>query len=299
MINMDDNDSNIGVNEEIYAILGHETRLKILLNLGELEGTTSTPVTFSTLRKQTGVRDSSKFNFHLRKLADQFLSHTEDGYYLTYIGRLIRRAILAGQYNPDHLALADILAESSCYNCGAALVVSYDDGRLRLRCTSCENLSYRITIPPSALASRDVETFLDAANQRVRTDIALLAKGMCPTCSGPIITERRNPSDAPTENFYVNHICKQSDDRILSTTIGELLLVHPGVVTFFYNHGIDLTEMYCWEIDFCVSDEYLTVISKDPWTIQFEYSLGDQLLRVSLNEEFAITDLSISPNGVN
>jgi hypothetical protein len=147
---------------------------------------------------------------------------------------------------------------------------------------------------PSALTTHDVETFLNAADRRVRSDLTLVGKGVCPACSGPTTAERRDPSTTPTENLYINHVCDQSGDRIVSNTIGELLLTHPAVVAFFYNRGIDLTAPYCWEIDFCVSDEYLTVISKEPLTVQFEYPLDSEVLRTTFTEDLELTDLAIT-----
>lgn len=108
--------------------------MSILRALGE---TPDEPVAVSELRKRVGERDSGKFNYHLGKLAGQFVRRTDDGYQLTIAGHRIVGAILAGTYTTD-ATLSPVEVDSPCPLCGGRLVAEYADEQARVHCTDCE-----------------------------------------------------------------------------------------------------------------------------------------------------------------
>ena len=280
------------VSKDLFAMLANETRIAILFALAEAERDVGAPVPFSEIYGRLEMRDSSKFNYHLKTLTDHLVRHTDDGYRLRYVGRLIYRAIKAGEYTGEHV-LEPTQIDSQCIKCGAQLIARYVDGRLLIRCDDCDDLSYRITIPPGALIDRTPTEFLRAADQQIRSDITLAAHNVCSYCSGKTTPQIRDVADVPTDNIYVNHFCEQCGQRVISTTVGELFLPHPMVIAFCIERGVDLAATPCWEIDFCVTDDYITVVSEDPWLAEFEYSLGSDILRITMDETLATVETSV------
>lgn len=276
----------------LFSVLASETRIAILFALAEAEREEDGPVPFSDIYRRVDLRDSSKFNYHLKALTDRLVERTDDGYQLRYVGRLIYRAIKAGAYSTDPV-LEPTTVDSRCYKCDAALTASYEDGRLAIECTACGDLTYRITIPPGALVDRSPDEFLVAADQQIRSDIALAGNGVCSSCAGRIRASLQRPPNAPTDNLYARHECVQCGQRILSTTIGELMLIEPAVIAFCFDHDVDLFATYCWEIGFCVSDEHLTVVSEEPWRARFQLELDGDVLTITLDDAFDVVETSI------
>lgn len=79
---------------EAFAVLGNETRLAIVL---ALEGTDD-PIAYSELKRQVGVYDSGRFNYHLERLLDHFVERTEGGYRPRVVGTRVARAVTAGTF---------------------------------------------------------------------------------------------------------------------------------------------------------------------------------------------------------
>jgi len=85
---------------DALELLSDETRLAIVLELAA-EGAVpdDDPMSFSTLRRRVGVRDSGRFNYHLDRLRDRYVEHGPDGYRLTSQGVAVA-ATVTGVANP-------------------------------------------------------------------------------------------------------------------------------------------------------------------------------------------------------
>lgn len=73
----------------LFELLSDETRLRIVSALaGYAHAHPDEPaIAFAALRQRVGIRDSGRFNYHLRKLDGVLVERTEDGYLLTDVGR--------------------------------------------------------------------------------------------------------------------------------------------------------------------------------------------------------------------
>lgn len=117
---------------EAFEVLADPTRLDILRALGGAEphGAPAS-LSFSELRDRVGVRDSSRFNYHLQKLGETFVGRSDDeddreGYYLTYAGYTIYRLLVRGVFSGT--AAADTRTEEwACPECDSALTVAAGD----------------------------------------------------------------------------------------------------------------------------------------------------------------------------
>lgn len=272
---------------EAFAVIANETRLSILEALWRAP---ERPVAFSDLRKAVGMRDSAQFNYHLGKLTDHFLVRTDEGYDFRHAGKKVVRAVLEGSFN-EHPTLEPFEVDSACTACGEALVASYEDELLSIECSSCGKLHGRYPFPPGGLNDRTEAEVMDAFNQRVRHLHCLAADGVCPECNGRMGTEIvRDAENVLDLEVRVDHRCEQCRHRMVSA-IGLSLLDHSAVVGFHRDHGIDLCTRPYWELDWCVSDAFTTVLSEDPWRVQVAIPLDDEELRVTLDGDLNVTAL--------
>jgi len=101
---------------DALAVLSDETRLAILRTLAEADE----PLPFSRLRERAGVRNSGRFNYHLRQLCEYFVRETDGGYELGPAGsRLVATTAAADNNAPPERPLDDPTGDSGeCPVCG-------------------------------------------------------------------------------------------------------------------------------------------------------------------------------------
>ncbi len=271
--------------ETAFSLLTDEIRIEIIGVLGHTPGYTAS---FSTLQEQVGIADSGLFNYHLQKLTDHFIRHTENGYTLQYAGRLIHRAILAGMFT-KRPQTTPVELQDACPTCGTTLESSYTDGRHRVMCPDCGGVSFMSALHPAGLEHRTLTEVLEASDRLSRHGVALTMDGICTHCSGIVTPTIVTDSTRPFGQPFADHSCKNCG-LILTTNIGETLLPHPVVISFFHDHGVDLRATRTWELAFCIADEYLTVLSEDPWQITVSIPVGDEELRVTVDGDLNVIE---------
>ncbi|MFC7044527.1 winged helix-turn-helix domain-containing protein [Halobacteriaceae archaeon GCM10025711] len=143
---------------EAFSVLGHETRLAILLALWEAYEPfeDDNAVSFAELRKRVGMSDGSQFNYHLQQLVGQFVRQTDDGYELRRAGHQLVRTVIAGAGIQDPV-LEPTEVDQACYLCGGSTVVSYRDEMLFWACTECDGLKDAANGPAGVLAGREFD----------------------------------------------------------------------------------------------------------------------------------------------
>jgi len=272
---------------EAFSVIANETRLSILEALWKAP---ERPVSFSELRREVGMADSAQFNYHLKQLTDQFVVGTDEGYDFRGAGKKVVRAILAGSFN-ENPEMGPFEVDGTCADCGAGLQAFYEDDMLTVECTDCAKRHGRYPFPPGGLNDRTREEILDAFNQRVRHLHCLAADGVCPECNGRMTTTiTRDDDDRLGLEVRVDHECEQCRHR-LHSAVGLSLLDQSDVVTYHRDHGVDLCTKPYWDLAWCVSDEYTTVLSADPWRILVEIPLDDEVLSVTLDGDLSVLEL--------
>jgi len=278
--------------EEALRSLANETRLRILQALLASEGR---PLSFSELRDATGVADSGQFSYHLRRLTDQFVRRGDDGYELTYSGVALYHALLAG--TPfDEVAPLSVTFGGACPDCAGPLALEYDQHTVTIACVDCEAVLHHMPFPVGGVEGREVPEILHAFDRRTRSLVFQAAGGVCPWCAGPMTQTLRldpNAKDAGARGHQVKHACERCSGHLL-TTVGEVLLTHPAVVSFYHDHGVDVDAVPMWELPFCVSDRAVAVESRDPVRLHVALEHGDDALVLVLDEQLAVRD-SLTP----
>lgn len=273
---------------EAFKLLADETRMDIISELGRAAGNMQSGArSYSELMNAIGARDSGRFNYHLNQLLGHFVVRENEKYALSYEGVLIYRSVLAGTFSekPPHQTLR---TESSCHECGGQLIGRLDDHLLFITCDDCGRTFLAGYLPPRSYANRTPIEVLSVLNQRIRFQMGLIGRSVCPWCYGAttarILPADETPfKDRPVE-ITVRHACSQCHAEGW-TTLGQRLLHHPDMIAFHLHHDIVITELPLWEIGFAVTDHYTSVQSHDPYRATLSITLDDDRFSATITED--------------
>lgn len=262
-----------------FDLVSNEIRVGILRALAERrrEAPRAPTLAFADLRRRVGTRDSGKFNYHLNQLRGHFVEQTDAGYKLTYPGLKLVSAIVAGTYEiPEQREPVEI--DESCPVCGDPLTAAYEDGLFRVNCSN--NHTFQNAIPPSVTEGRTIDENIDLLTLRSQQDLELAVKGICPLCHGRVEWSLRRLEEADVGPMFES-TCSRCGMHI-DTAIGPCVIRHPAVVSFYYDHGIDIrTEPY-WTLAFCTDDPL--VLSEDPLELRIDIQVERDELRLTLDD---------------
>ena len=277
--------------EEVFALLGNETRMEILEALLE---TPNEPVRFADLRKRVGERDSGKFNYHLSKLVDNFVRKADDGYELSLAGKQVVGAILAGGYTTK-VAFDPIPIDEPCRECGEPLEAEYRDERVRVQCSACGQVESMHTFPPGTIEQFTREELPFAFDRWLNVDFERILSGFWPTCSGRMTGSLVQPEDAEaTVDVEFGHLLGQFEcDRCGTTAHTHAvmpLLVHPAGVCFFYDNGLDPRETPSWELP-RLADWRVESVADDLSSAHVVVSIDGEELSATIDGSLAVGDV--------
>jgi hypothetical protein len=247
----------------------------------------NTPLSFTDVFEQVEMGDSANFNYHLEKLLDHFVRRVEGGYELRPAGKRVLSALSARIFATG-IRMDSFKISGKCFNCGEPLSAEYDGGILSIKCAECDTLHVERSFPPSGIEGRTSDEIARAFDRYTRHRYHLVADGLCPKCTGTIestVTSISNDSDAGS--FRVDHVCRSCNSRMLSAT-GAVLLSAPDVLRFHADRGVDIHTTPFWHFEWCVNDEYPTVLSTDPLEIRIDIRCSDDEFRVTLDADLSI-----------
>ncbi|MXV61323.1 helix-turn-helix domain-containing protein [Natronorubrum sp. JWXQ-INN-674] len=288
---------------DAFALVSNETRLSILEALWAAD---DRPVSFSELRREVGMRDSAQFNYHLQQLTDHFVTQVEDGsasggssggrsgggYDFKHAGEKVVRSVIAGSFN-EHPTIEPFPVEGACVACDGPVEARYRDEQLAIACADCGHGHGEYDFPPGGLNDRTREEVADAFDQRVKHLHCLAADGVCPECSGRV--ESRVVEDDACclgATVRVDHECVQCGHTLCSAP-GLRLLDHSRVVSFHRERGVSLDERPYWTLPWCVSDEYTTLVDRDPTRLRVRIPLEGDELRATLNGGLDVLETTV------
>lgn len=244
-----------------FAALGEETRVAILEALVDArrERPADPGLSFSELRDRVGVTDSGRFNYHLGKLRGQFVEADAGEYELTYAGRKIVGAILAGTYDAD-VGVESERLDGPCPICDTAITATYDEGVLAVECEE-DHPVLRTTVPP-AVADRSMSALVAFAVRMLHAEFELLSGGICRECYGPIESEIVETGLEEGPDFGYRTECERCGSHTNSSAQAAILR-DPGFIAFCDDHDVDVREHLPWTLSVFANGE-TTRTSEDP-----------------------------------
>lgn len=314
--------------DDAFAVLGNETRMDILRQLGTSDG----PVPFSALREQVGVSDSGQFNYHLDKLVGHFLEKTEEGYQLRRAGERIVEAILSGAVS-DAPVMSSTEIDQSCYHCGGPVTVNYAEEKVGVYCTECDGnyggfddldesrieelggsldpadrgrLGY-VMLPPAGLRNRSPAEVLSAATIWGHLDLFAQGNGICPRCSARLdeSVEVCRDHDGSTglcpecnNRYAVQHAVDCTNCIFEQEALFMIALFGTTELLAFmtargYNPISPTPELSFWEITGDYEEE---LISTDPFEARFTFFIDDDGLTLTVDDELSVVDATEHPS---
>lgn len=277
----------------IFAALANEYRLAIIRALWEAP---TSPVAFSDIRAEIGMRDPGQFYYHLEKLVPHLIAKRDDGYELTYAGEQVVGAAIAGAYSAADLPI-DPVDVGACPKCGDRIVLAYDGGYTTIGCAACDLLlTKEMAVPPIVPADAASDDELTRRINRYYIRFATQYKDrFCPICWGhlDLTVDLEDPTFA--EEAMSEHICVQSTCQTCESTsrhfVGWTVIDHPAVVGFFYDRGIDLRTIPAWELyALWLGEPHARIMNEDPLVIEATVSLDGDALRLGLDEDFEVAE---------
>lgn len=270
--------------ENAFALVGNELRAEIIQVLGDAHAHESSPngVSFSELRSLTDTDpDPGQLNYHLQQLVGHFVKKRDGGYALRSEGLNLYLALQAGVFDRREERLT-VDTGFDCYYCQTPVKATFSRGRATVECLNCE---YRYltknTTPPLGTFEDDGAVF-EQFSKHIHHTVLGYARGICQTCGNALGTEFVPPEEVydsglERSKVYVRQSCGHCGDSFF-LFVGVALLPDPGLITFCYNHGVDVLSTPYWELEFAATDKHVTVRSTDPWEValQVRYD-GDTL----------------------
>ncbi|WP_277554757.1 winged helix-turn-helix domain-containing protein [Halobaculum limi] len=286
-----------------FALLGDETRLRILRELWEAQRESDdlggSGVPFEALRDRAEVSDSGRFNYHLGKLTDRFIERTEAGYRLRFAGNRVVGALLEGTYAPGEELEQPV--EGTCWRCDGALVLHYADERVHVTCEECGVDTIDFGCPPGVLAGRDPAKIPAVVDAHLRTLLARARRGICPTCSGPTTATVASAETAPNRRDddaedaeaddapVVTLRCERCGERIRAG-LPTLVFDRPAVVAFLHDRGVDPEAELLWVALDDLDPEVET--QADPYRASVTFATAGDTLTVTVDADGEVVDVT-------
>jgi hypothetical protein len=305
---------------DAFAALSDDTRFGILLALWDNYEpfADNNTLSFSALRREVGVTDSGRFNYHLEKLSDHFIEATDDGYRLRTAGHKIVQAVVGGVGLEDPSLDANDV-DYPCPHCGAPVKLEYEDRKVTLICTECElstdtDEDSERTIMQSSfdlagVADRTPGEVLLTNGQQTVYKNGMRLSGICPECSGTVdswfeICENHEPSSdqycphcESSAKIRVRFVCTDCKSSMQGPAY-VAATSHPTGYAFGINHGYPTpVEAGDVQIDQYIQAEELFefdqgIVANEPLRVEatLSHEGGDEM-RFVFNESVEIVEI--------
>jgi hypothetical protein len=92
-------------------------------------------------------------------------------------------------------------------------------------------------------------------------------------------------------SLRASHRCQQCGHE-LCAAVSLGLLDHSAVVSFYGEHGVELSETPYWRLDWCVGDDAVTVRCEDPWRLGVDIAVDEETLQVTVDGDLDVVETS-------
>lgn len=275
---------------EIFALVGHEIRAEIIQVLWP-----GVEVSLSDLRSRLDHNiEPSQLHYHLKQLVGHFIEATDEGYRLNSVGRLLRMTLHAGEFDRRKEKMK-VPANFDCYDCQATVEVIFDDGQVQIMCTECKQrymLDYYYF--PLDLFESQAEVYEHFKHYQTLKMI-FLARGVCFYCANkldPMVRDTRGCSRLEEHEklkVVIDLGCGHCGAGWWQS-VGMAVRADPGLISFCYQHGLDVLSTPHWELEFAMTDNYVTIRSMDPLEVALEVTLEHETLELVIDGELNVVE---------
>ncbi|WP_435358525.1 winged helix-turn-helix domain-containing protein [Haloarchaeobius sp. DFWS5] len=291
--------------DEAFELLAHETRFRILEVLLEADGR----LPFSELRERTGVRDPGQFNYHLGKLTGRFVvkggkdgddedgDEENEGYRLSGAGMQIVGGVLSGGYTKE-MDAEPVDTGEPCIGCGESMELQFRPGAVRLTCPACDVDFTDMDVPPGILEGVDPADAPAVLDRWLKRLMAVTDHGFCFSCDGQVdkYVFTVDGDDAPSwvdpdedeGEAGVRYDCQRCE-RNWHSDAGIAVLSHPAVVSFLYEHGVDVRETPLWAHSW-LSIHNASVVQREPLRVDVTIELEEERLVLTLDRSVDLVE---------
>ncbi|MEZ3145493.1 hypothetical protein [Halobaculum sp. MBLA0143] len=263
----------------MFDLVGQSDRAAILATLGQYarEESDEGGLAFSTLRERVGHDDPGNFNYHLDRLVGGPVERTDAGYRLSTVGRRLLSVVVAERFDPEQTTEVDATAD--CPVCGTPATVEYTDGRLRI---DCSTHTTAFDVGPEVVDRVGVATACRVGFRRGTLYTESFRAGVCPDCEGPVDAEL-----AVDDEAWFEGTCQRCGLELSNTPAG-CVIDHPAVVSLCWRHDIDVRETGRRVL---ATHAESHVASRDPLRVAVEVSVGDDSVRLRLDDDGTVCDV--------
>jgi hypothetical protein len=282
--------------ESAFALVGNEIRAGIIETLGDERGQEGArPVlSFSELHDAVDVDVvSSQFNYHLQRLVDNFVDQTEDGYRLRPEGSRLYRLMRAGTVS-DRMTFGPVDVGFDCHHCGTPAEGVFADSMFTVQCRACETLYDLVLVSPGTLDPADEDALVDRIDQYTRHRRLAFSRGVCSVCANDLDVALMDGDDSPFADYQdktvlVHQSCGHCGSQMY-VGVGEALLYDPGLVSFCWERGFDVTSERIWTLRWAMTDETVTVESRDPWRVALDVPVDGDTLTLVVDGDLTVLE---------
>ncbi|WP_336037245.1 DUF7351 domain-containing protein [Halobacterium yunchengense] len=279
-----DSDTGTG-SRDAFAALGNDLRLAVLRVLAAAMEADGSGLSFTALYDELGIESTSRLAYHLSKLDGWFVQRRDDEYVLTQAGDRVVRAVRSGTYS-ERPSFERTTLEGDCPRCeSTTLVAAYEAAMLVVACEACDATVVRYDLPPAAARDRTSREVLADCNRRAHSEYENALRGTCSTCGGR--TEVAVESSDGGEYACVSE-CSQCGLRLFAPFEARVLY-HPGVVSFYWARGVDVSNYPFWRLHSLVSEWTVEGLDEDGLPCRVVLSCEGDSLRAVVDENLAVS----------
>lgn len=143
--------------------------------------------------------------------------------------------------------------------------------------------------PPAGLAGRTPEEVATTFDRWTRSRFRLAMDGICPNCAGEMSTELPDAGTDPRGDRSTTHRCRNCKYEARVPLFGHVTR-HPAVVSFYYERGVDVTDLPYWELRTLARDYTVEILTENPWTARVTVRDGDRELRLTLDDALDVDE---------
>jgi YD repeat-containing protein len=275
---------------EAFALLADRNRFDII---GVLAEASEQPLQFNELHRRSNFDDSGQFNYHLDQLVGPFVRKTEEGYELRHAARIAYRLAVSGLLS-DRGEANITTVDETCAQCGAdQLAAVYEGDRFWVRCPECGRRATVAPFPPRALTNYETDRAPVAFDRYTMGSVLRAAENVCPWCASSLTASLQPSHDTwPAVDWVIRRECDHCQGWI-HTRVYDLLRLHPAVISFYYERGVDVLNSSFWETEAVMGDRYDLTTHTDEWAFTVTLTYDGAELTLGTAEDLRVSTIEV------